>query len=112
MFLTSKTIAKAISLLIVSMVLFVQVASTSHSHIDDDHRPDPSVCVVCLAATQDDDGGDLDIPPSLPVPFKLPLRLSLDFAQVSAPVFGLNRDNEPVREPTRLRLAAPRSPPA
>lgn len=65
MFFTSKTIVKAISCLIVSAFMFAQVASASHFHSDVDDAPEPSVCVMCLAATQDDDG-DLDIPPSPP----------------------------------------------
>lgn len=107
---TSKGIMKAISLLIVSMFLLAQFASASHFHSDVEDAPEPNVCVMCLAATQDDDG-DLDIPPSPPTPFVIPNTLDFDLVDISDATFALCREEINVAEPPNLRPWAPRAPP-
>jgi len=110
MFFTSKTIVKAISCLIVSVFMFAQVVSASHFHSDVDDAPEPSVCVMCLAATQDD-AGDLDIPPHPPTPFVIPNTLDFDLAYLPDTTFALRRDDVNVALPPNLRPSAPRAPP-
>ena len=110
MFLTSKTIVKAISCLIVSTFMLVQVVSASHFHSDVDDAPEPSVCVMCLAAAQDDDG-DLDIPPSPPTPFDIPNTFDFDLIYISDATFALRRDEVNAALPPNLRPSAPRAPP-
>lgn len=110
MCLTSKTIVKAISLLIVFSFLFVQVVSASHIHSDVNDTPEPSVCMICLASTQDDNG-DIDTPPSPPMPFAVPNTLDFDLACISEATFALRRDDENVVRPPNFRPSAPRAPP-
>ena len=110
MFLTSKTIMKAISLLIVSAFMFAQLAAASHAHGDKDHSPEPSACVMCIASTQDGDG-DLDLPPTPPTPFVVPNTLDFDLSVLSDASFTLRRDGLNVAEPPNLRPSAPRAPP-
>ena len=110
MLLTSKSVAKAISLLIVAMFLFVQIASASHNHHHEEDTPEPNVCVACLASTQDDDG-DFDLLPPPPTSFKIPNTLDLNLAPLSGATFGLNRIDVNALEPPNLRLSASRAPP-
>jgi len=113
MLLTSKSVAKAISLLIVAMFLFVQIASASHDHHHhEEDTPEPNVCVACLASTQDDDDCDFDLPPPPLTSFKIPNTLDLNLAPLSGATFGLNRIDVNALEPPNLRLSAPRAPPA
>lgn len=110
--LTFKALAKAISLLIASMFLFVQVASASHVHDHVEDAPKPEVCAVCLAATEDDDGDfDFPPPPPTPTPFFIPNTLEHDPIYLSDAPFALDRNDPNVLEPPNLRLSAPRAPP-
>jgi len=102
---------KAISLLIVAMFLCVQVASAAHDHHHEEETPEPSVCVACLASTQDDDG-DFDITPPPLTSFKIPNTLDLNLAPLSSATFGLKHIDVNAPEPPNLRLSAPRAPPA
>ena len=110
MFFTSKTINKAIILLIVSICIWAQFASASHTHSDIENSPEPSVCVMCLASNQDDDG-NLDIPPSLPTPFVIPNTLDFDLALKSGATLAHLSNDVNVIEPPNLRPSTPRAPP-
>ena len=112
MLLTSKSVAKAISLLIVAMFLCVQIASAAHDHHHEEETPEPSVCVACLAPTQDNDDGDLDLPPPQLPPFEIPNTLDLNSSPLSGARFGLQHIDVNAPEPPNLRLSAPRAPPA
>ena len=110
MFLTSKSVINAVSLLIVSMFLFVQIASASHVHGDVEDSPEPNVCVACLASTQDDDG-EIDLPSPPLEPFVIPNTLDYGLVGLSDAKFTFSRNDVNAPEPPNLRSSAPRAPP-
>lgn len=109
-FLTSKSIAKVISFLIISVFICVQFAWASHSHEDNDSAPEPSPCVMCLAAAEPEEV-DFDSPPTPPMPFIVPNTLDFDLTILFDARFTINRDDMKRIEPPNLRPSAPRAPP-
>ena len=108
-----KAISRTISVLIASMFLFVQVASAVHIHDYVEDEPEPEVCAVCLASTQDDDWNVDDdfLQPPTNAPFDMPNALDIGCVQLLEADYTLKHDDPNVLEPPNLRLSAPRAPP-
>jgi len=120
----SKNIVKATSLLIVGIFLCAQIASVSHDHShmeahehsydhgDEDHSPEPSVCMACIVSSYEKElDFHQDFPPSPPNHFDIQSINDFAVMQLSGVSFILKRDGEDLIDPPNLRVTEPRAPP-